>query len=422
MSRGQVDTLSFALDAPWCRFADVAERMRFAHHLLLASIVWGYCAPLIQKGRGAEPNDQTRPAAVGDASAQWSHQRVAERAYATATTAQLLDTERRAIACVMDTNDEAERALVGLAQAVLEAWARHERQQSAADARLAYCRIVAAQLQLQRLDKSLPLLESLEHLAETSEQLGLADEPTDTDARDRLADQRLQLEDRWFEIDFGRQRLWGQLRLLLHDESFTENKAVLIGPLLTEIAHQSRGSATDLDLNGLTQRAIQQRQDLRALETLCHCLNEDSLPAARHLLAGLVPLSGLTPLGNPPALAKPLMWLRCNGRATEDLAARRTQCQQLVVARRTQIRAEVRDAVLQLREAWAREDVARRRVNAAQRAAERQRVTEDLGRALPGTRLRAELRTHELSAQLLRQQLAIAEANIALQRALGEAR
>lgn len=394
--------------------------MRFAHILILASIVWGCCAPAIQKGRGAEPASQTRLPDSADANSQWSQQQVAERAYATATTAQLLENERRALACVMDSDHAAERAMVGLAQAVLEAWAQHERQQSAADARLAYCRIVAAELQLQRLDKSLPLLESLEHLAETSEQLGLTNEPTDTDARDRLADQRLQLEDRWFEIDFGRQRLWGQLRLLLHDESFTDTTVELVSPLATELAHGIHASPVDLDPNRLSERALQQRQDLRALETLCRCLNEDSLPAARHLLAGLTPLSGLNLLGNTGSLSKPLAWLRCSDQPTDDLAARRAQCQQLAAARRTQIRAEVRDAILQLREALARTDVAQRLVAASQQAVERQRVAEDLGRALPGTRLRAELRTQELASLLLRQQLAVAEATIALRRALGE--
>jgi hypothetical protein len=344
-----------------------------------------------------------------DVRPRWDVDRVAEWAHAHAPTAQLLEIERRAVAQLMDREDAQQRAITALIQAVSAELASHQREQAAADARLSYYRLVAARQQLALLDASEPLLEQLESLAETATQLGVPDGD-----RDRLADQRLQLEDQWFEVDLGSQRLQLQLGGQVGRLSTALEQITLTSPL-------PDGTAWQQDEAALVELAFANRHDLRAIETLCRCLNCDSLPAARDLLGSLVPGLGLDVLLE--TADRGLLGLHARrDSASADLAQRRQQCQSMAESRRQQIRAELRDALLRLESARSRLEVAKRRVTAQREVAERAGVTEQIGDAPAGTQLRARLQSLEYESQRLQRELDLAEAVVALRRAVGQSR
>ena len=345
--------------------------------------------------------------AIDPQSTEWTVEDVALWAYKHSPTAAVLEVERAALARQLDCDDEEQRAMIGLAQAVLAELALHARTEAAADAKLSYYRLVAARRQLEVLNGSAPLVEQLESLAETAERLEIVDGD-----RDKLADERLVLEDKWFEIDFSVQRLFGQLGGLLGNQVGDGAHIQLLSPL-------PQGDAIGLDETLLIEHAFSHRHDLKAIEALCRCLNCKSLPAARKLLGSFVPGIGLDLL----TAASGGGILKLHGHRQDDsadLAQRKAQCHKLAESRREQIAAEVHDALLRVQAAIARGEVARRRVAAQRIVADRARRGEELEQVLPGTQLQAELKLAELETLQLLQELALAEGVVALERAIGD--
>lgn len=384
--------------------------MRFASALrssLAAAIIALGATP----GNGDEPISvllAPHPAAPAVAVAEssswsWTDQQVAKWAYDHSPSARLLEAERAAVGKQLDCDDEEKRAMVGLIQAVSHELALHQRNEAAADALLAYYRIVSTKHQLEPLRESAPLLEALESLAQTAERLELEDGDPDL-----LADRRLQMEDKWFEVDFGIQRLQAQLGMLIGETSNAPREVHLISPLPTT-------SPWELDVEQLTNVAHHHRRDLAAIRALCRCLNEKSLPAARELMGSLVPGLGLDILGAPKGKLLGL----CKGDDAEDLACRKMQCQQMVKGREEQIAAQVEDAVLRLRTALARVDVAERRYRAQSAVAERKQSAMEFEQVPPGTGQAATLERYQRQSEWLLSQLEVAESVVALRRAVG---
>ena len=341
-------------------------------------------------------------------STQWTVEQAAAWAYAKAPTAQLLEMERRAVARGLDCDDEKQRARVGLIQAVSAELATHYRNESAADAMMAYYGLVAAREQLKLLKRSIGPLEDLEAMAGEAEALELVDGD-----RDELADRRLQLEDQWFEIEYGVRRIQSRLGDLIGRTDLARGEVELVSPLATDLG-------VPLDAEALTTAALVNRRDLIAIETLCRCMNEDSLPAARELLGAFVP--GLGSDAGLASRAKGLLCLQLADKGDDEaaeLATRRAQCRDLANARRDQIRRQVNDAVLQMEGAMRRVDVAQRRVQAKQDVVARTRRAEQLEQLPPGSWEKAQLELLQIRSVYLQRQLDLAEAVVKVKRMTG---
>ncbi|WP_164102146.1 TolC family protein [Candidatus Laterigemmans baculatus] len=361
------------------------------------------------------------PSTAGEATVaeHWSADQVGQMASAHAPAARVFESERRAIACGIDRDDPAVCAQVALVQSIYASLAAHERNNAAAEALTAYWQIVAVNRQLQTLDQAAPLLDSLEELAETAERLELPSgvrEGARGEDRDGLAERRLELEDRWFEADFARQRLRNQLAALLGTSPTRARTATLSDPLSDFLPAADETSPWDVEREIAV--ALANRSDLEALETLCRCTTAESLPAARELLGTLSPGVGLA-LAAAPSGGRLLAVLHAPRPSPADLACRRTQCRELVERRREQIRFEVRDAVLEIEAATARADVARRRLALAQEAASRAARATELDQQPPGSETTAELKVLERRGELVEKQLAIAEARVQLRKVQG---
>ncbi len=336
----------------------------------------------------------------------WTSDQASDWAYRNSPTAALVEMERRAVAKLLDCDDEEQRAMAGLIQAVSAELALHRRHESAANALVAYYQIVAAREQIELLNETAPLIKTLQALAKTAEQLELVDGD-----RDALADQRLQLEDKWFEIDFGAQRLRNQIAGLAGRPFDATERLDFVSPLPLDVSLQADEAA-------LVEIALATRHDLKATEALCRCLNEKSLPAARDLLGTLVPGLGLDALLGVSGGGLLKLHHRRDKEAA-DLAERRAQCRKLAENQRDMIRREVRDALLGYQAAEARLDVANRRVEAQRNVADRTRRGQELEQLPPGSEEQANLETLRLKTLRLQRRLAYAEALVQIQRVTG---
>lgn len=357
----------------------------------------------------ASPTSAASPASAEDMSISrlWTVAEVGRAAADHSPAARLLESERTASACGLDREDAEACARVGLIQAVYGDLAAHQRGEAAAEAMSAYWRAVALRDQLELLSDAEPLLDTLEALADAAERLEIADGD-----RDQLADQRLQMEDRRIEASFSLRRLRSQIAALT-GKSLQEAEAARFGDSLGAVEE------VDLDVERQIQIALAHRSDLRALETLCRCMTGNSLPAARDLMSTLSPGLGIAAATATAARGGGLLALHHARPSIGDLACRRSQCHQLVAARRDQIRSEVRDAVLQIEEAVARAEVARRRAELADTAAQRAVRATEIEQQPPGSGERAELQALELQANLIEKQLRVAESLVELKRVQG---
>lgn len=350
----------------------------------------------------------TSPAAAEGSNA-WTAAEVARAAAEHAPAARLLESERTASACGLDRDDPEACARAGLIQAIYGDLAEHQRNEAAADAMAAYWRAVAVRDQIQLLHQAEPLIDTLEALAEAAARLEIADGNLD-----QLDDQRLQIEDRLIEGRFSLLRIRHQIAALIGSSSEQAEAARLDEPL--------GGQRTpELDVERQIEIAFSHRSDLRALETLCRCMNGNSLPAARDLLGTFSPGLGVASAAVTAARGSRLLTLHAPRPSIGDLACRRAQCSELVAARREQVQAEVRDAVLQVEEAIARVDVARRRAELADAVAERARRATEIEQQPPGTSEQSQLVALERQAELIERQQRLAVALVELQRAQGTA-
>ena len=333
----------------------------------------------------------------------WAAGDVAAWAAKNSPTANLLEAERSALGQKLDCKDEDELAQIGLIQAVSRELALHSRQEAAADALDVYYQAQATILQMTILRQAAPRLDTLESMAAKAETLELPDGDVD-----ELADRRMEMEDRWFQADLGLQRLRNQLAGIVGREHTVAEAAIFSTPFPV-------ADTIELSAEAHIPEALGKRRDLRAIETLCRCTNSKTLPAAKQLLGSLVPGLGLQVATSGGGCG--LLGLHKN--SDDDLACRKAQCQQLATARREQIAAQVRDAILQLREAKSRLEVARNR------AALRAMLAESAARAIrleqkpPGSDQLAELESLEQQADVIQRGLAVARAIVALNRAKG---
>lgn len=340
-------------------------------------------------------------------SSVWTASEVGRAAADHAPAARLLESERAASACGLEREDPEACARVSLIRAVYGDLAEHQRSEAAAEAITAYWRAVALRDQQELLRQADPLLDTLEALADAAERLEIADGD-----RDQLADERLQIEDRRIETRFSLRRVRNQIAALT-GQSVDQAETAQLGDSL------SAPRDFDLDIDRQIGIALANRSDLHALETLCRCMTGNSLPAARDLLGSLSP--GLAIAAATATHGGRLLSLHAPRPSIADLACRRSQCHELVAARREQIGAEVRDAVLRIEEAIARADIARRRAEMADTAARRAVRATEIEQAAPGTGQRAQLEALEQQADLIEKQLRLAEAVVELQRARGTA-
>lgn len=351
----------------------------------------------------------TSPAAAQESSVPnvWTAAEVGRAAADHAPAARLLESERTASACGLDRDDPEACARAGLIQAIYGDLAAHQRNEAAADAMAAYWRAVAVRDQLELLAQADPLIDTLQALAEAAARLEIAD-----GNRDQLDDQRLQLEDRLIEGRYSLLRLRHQIAALTGSSNEQAETARLADPLRVP-------RMIDLDAERQIEIAFSNRGDLRALETLCRCMNGNSLPAARDLLGTFSPGLGVASAAATAARSSRLLTLHAPRPSIADLACRRAQCNELVAARREQVQAEVRDAVLQVEEAVARADVARRRAELADAVAQRALRATEVEQQPPGAGEQAQLVALERQAELIERQQRVAVALVELQRVQG---
>lgn len=333
----------------------------------------------------------------------WEADEVALWAARNSPTANLLDAERSALGQNLDCKKEDQLAQIGLLQAVSRELALHSRQESAADALDVYYQAQSTMLQMEILRQAAPRLDALESLAAKAETLEIPDGDVD-----ELADRRMGMEDRWFQADLGLQRLRNQLAHLVDQKQQVAQSAMLV-------TNFPNSDSIDLQPEIHISEALTHRRDLKAIETLCRCTNSKTLPAARQLLGALVPGLGLqaaTATGGCSLLG---------GRKDddEDLACRKAQCQKMAQARRDQITAQVRDALLQLQEANSRLEVSRRRAELRKRMAEQAKRAIEFEQGTVGSDELAELESLEQQADVISREFAVAKAIVALNRAKG---
>lgn len=349
----------------------------------------------------------------GDRACGWTDDQVARWAYEHSALAKLLDAERVAIARQTRLRSDEDRACVGLVQSVLCELALHQRNESAADALGVYYRGVGTNALFEPLRKIAPALEDLRDLAETAVNLELPDGDITT-----LEDQRLQFEDQWFQLEYGLARIEARLCQMTHQISHAEDGCELTSPLPFDFCKCTEGELDcplEQDVEQLIEQAYANRKDLSAVYVLYRCLNEKSLPAARRLLAGMIPGGGIDLIGGLPGT---LFSFASHGHS-DDLAARRAQCLQLIQNKKRQIEGEIRDAVLELQSNRARLQVVTQRWRNKAQATERvaQCVAYDLQK--PGAVQQGQIEVFQLEAEKIMIEQSVAESVVKLRRAVG---
>jgi hypothetical protein len=347
---------------------------------------------------------QTSGDSASSPSANWTADDVAQWSAAHSPAARAMESERSIVGVGMDREDQGQKAQVALIQSVYREMAKFHRSDSMGSALKAYYQAVAVREKKALLRQSAPILETLESMAGQARDLDIPDgDPA------AISDTIMEMEDRWYQADYGYQRLLNQLAGLTGQKIDPSGLPVLSTPLPSS-------AETLLSIDEYLQAALANRSDLVAVETLCRCMNGKSLSAARSILGMLSPGAGMTALPTPPSGLMALHGLEV---PTADLACRKMQCQQLSEMRRQQIQSEVRDRYIQLQEAIARWRVSQKRVDAKRNAVENAKRARELEQVPPGTELRMQLELFEYQAISIDRQLALAEAMVALSQATG---
>ncbi len=352
----------------------------------------------------AHRSNQSTPEPDSSQSRVWSTDDVAQWSATNSTAARVFDSERSVVGVGLDRQDQGQKSQVALIQSVYGEMAKFSRGESVGEALRVYYQAVAVREKKALLRQSAPILETLESMAGQAKDLDIPDgDPA------AISDKIMEMEDLWYQADFGYQRLLNQLAGLTGQK---------IAPGGLPVLSTSLPSSADtrLSLEEYVQAALANRSDLKALETLCRCMNGKSLPAARSVLGMLSPGAGISALPTPPSGLKALHGLELS---TADLACRKMQCQQLSETRRQQIQGEVRDRYLQLEEAIARWSVSQKRTEAKRAAVENAKRARELEQVPPGTELRRQLELIEYQAISIDRQLALAEAMVRLSQSTG---
>jgi hypothetical protein len=322
-------------------------------------------------------------------------------------TANMLDAERRALGRGCDTGDSKQAAQVGLAQAVLGESALEERNKSAGEALTAYYQIIGLQSQLGLLREAGEELSTLLKFAQRAEEIALpAGDPN------KLRRRQLEIQDRQIQAEYGLLKLRQHLAQLTGQSEAITVAAVLSDPLDLELIEMEREAAI--------AEAAANRGVLRAVRTLCRCMTEDSLPAARSLLGVLQPGLGLSFSGGALCFLKKLRLLCKLARQQEsDLCWRRHQCRQLEAETYSIIRELVLHARLDLEQALARRELGDATARLALDAFNERTKAVELGQADVGRDRLDKLISLEADGIAIQRLVDIAVAEVAFRQAVG---
>lgn len=332
----------------------------------------------------------------------WSADQVRRWAIQHATIARMLDSERSAVGCGLNRDDPNQCAQVGLIQAVLRETARHDRNQSAGEALSVYYRIVGLQRQLELLDEADEELSTLIGMADSAAKLNLpVDDPNE------LRRRRIDVQDQQVQATFGMLALRKRLAGLTGQSPAAASVAVLSDSLALELI--------TLDRDAAVAEAMAERADLRAVQTLCRCMNKRSLPAARTLLGVLQPGLGLSLI----SASKTCLLGRRNADDGDDLGCRRQQCRQLEQSTRHSIREQVLQAELDLQQALERRRLASTKATLAADAATQQKGAVEIGQAAIGSDRLANLISLEADGEAVQRAIDVAVAEVKFRESRG---
>ncbi|QDS96453.1 hypothetical protein FF011L_52640 [Roseimaritima multifibrata] len=333
----------------------------------------------------------------------WTAEQVRLWAADHASGANALDAESRAIACSIDRKKEDQCQQAALMQRVLADLAIHDRNRAAAEGLTVYYRIVSLQQQLETLYEAEDTLDALIQLAEKAAELEIAE----GNAND-LQQQRLKIRSQKIDAEYGIQKLQIRLARLTCQPLSVAKQAVLIDPIETEVS--------TLDEEAAVADGLQRRADLRAIHTLCRCINNDTAPAARTMLGAIQPGLGLAAT---VATKSSLLSGLCD--QGQDACARRDQCRQLAAQQQGTIEDEIRMAWLELQASLQRDRLSQERVELANQAAQQANRAVEIEQRPAGTDLQASLEALRVQGERQARQLEQTLADVKLLEARGAA-
>lgn len=341
----------------------------------------------------------------GQPAIAWTAEQVSRTAAANSTSANLLDSERSAVLASISRDDPKQCAQAALLQNVQRNFVCYERSRSAAQALTLYYQLIHLESQQRLLDDADQTLSQLLRMADKADELGLKD-----GNQSALDKRRLQVHDQRAEADGGNAKLRIGLGELLGRPFHQMVDAEFVDAASDDIRQS-------FSVDQWIAIALSDRCDIKAIETLCSSLNENSLPAARQLLGSLQPGLGLAIAlaSRQPLLAS----LHSDDRAAAELCHRREQCARLLAARRAQVESQVRIAFIDHQTALSRLDIARQiaEIDLQQTAQSLKAI--ELDQAKPGAELLAKLEHLQTQGQVLERQSARAVAYVKLLEAAG---
>ena len=321
--------------------------------------------------------------------------------------ANMLEAERHALGRGLSSLDSKRAAQVGLAQAVLREAALEERNQSGGAALSAYYQIIGLQFQHSLLRQAEQELSALLKFAEQAEALALPQ----GDASD-LRRRQLVIQDRKIQVEHGLLKLRYQLARLTGQSDEITSAAVLCDPLELQRIEIEREAAIE--------QAAAQRGMLRAARTLCRCMNEDSLPAARSLLGVLQPGLGISLSEPAHGLGKKIRSLcKLDCQQDSDLSWRRQQCRQLEAESYNVVSDQVIQARLDLEQALARRELADATAKLVREAVDKRASEVELGQAAVGSDRLDKLVSLQADGDAIQRLVDIAVAEVAFRQAIG---
>ncbi|MEM6980064.1 MAG: hypothetical protein AAF539_10390 [Planctomycetota bacterium] len=307
--------------------------------------------------------------------------------------AALLDSESRAVMCNVDPKDEESCCSARLIQSVLCELALGRRADDAFAAAKAYHQLIAATEGQRIAQQALATQMELVAMAETAASLDIRDGDVMKLNQDRIDLVQAELAQS-FSIRKLRQEL---ARVTGRDES----EAAVARPI-----DFLPTTAEPIDTGVAVATALAQRHDLRAVANLCQRMNRCNLPAARQLLGAVSPGVGLS-LASLSG-KKGLFGCLKDDHSDDDLATRRRQCRDLHRSLSRTIRNQVLQAILDVRLAHKKTQLAFERLELAERRFDAASVKLRIEKAMPGTDVIAELELIQMQGEVVKTQLELA--------------
>ena len=337
----------------------------------------------------------------------WSADQVRLWAVQGSTVANLLDAERVALGCQVQRGDSQQCAQIGLWQAVLRELAREDRNKSGGEAVSVYWRIVGLESQLNLLQQAEAELDDLAELSRAAESLSLPDGESED-----LRYQQLELEDKRIQAEFALRKL----RHLLAEKTKQPAEVAESAALTDTLGLKSMGA----DMAEAIAEAEANRGSLRAIRTLCRCMNENTLPAARQMLSILRPGIGISLAKSSKPFFSLLSIHDRRSNESRDLCSRRRQCWQLGQDTADMIRVQVVQARIDLDLAIARHELAEETASLARQNVDVKTMEVDLDQSPVGSDKLARLDALNADSEAIQRAVDSAVAEVALQQAMGK--